>query len=51
MDPNFFVASRRSKLPGQRLSVNDRFKAQYSNMLSPFLLEGRDFTFSLVKQP
>ena len=42
MDPNFFVASRRRKLPGQQLLVNDRFKAQYSNMLCPFLLEGMD---------
>ena len=38
MDPNFFVVSRRSKLPGKRLSVTDRFKAQYSNMLAPFRL-------------
>ena len=45
MDPNFFVASRRrrSELPGQKVSVNDRFKSYYSNMLGPFLLEGMEF--------
>ena len=47
MDPNFFVASRRFRLPGQQLSVNDRFKAWYSNMLCPFLLEGMDVRASV----
>ncbi|KAL8584755.1 hypothetical protein ACOMHN_035674 [Nucella lapillus] len=36
LDPNFFVVSRRSKRPGQRLLVKKRFKEQYSNMLAPF---------------
>ncbi|XP_070206302.1 sacsin-like [Littorina saxatilis] len=40
MDPNFFVASPRARRPGQQLSVTDRFRAQYSNMLAPFTLEG-----------
>ncbi|XP_070206296.1 sacsin-like [Littorina saxatilis] len=39
MDPNFFVASPRARRPGQQLSVTDRFRAQYSNMLAPLLLE------------
>ncbi|XP_070206314.1 sacsin-like [Littorina saxatilis] len=41
MDPNFFVASPRARRPGQQLSVTDRFRAQYSNMLSPFMLEAK----------
>ncbi|XP_076451311.1 sacsin-like [Babylonia areolata] len=40
LDPNFFVVSRRSRLPGQLLLVNARFKEQYQNMLDPFDLAG-----------